>query len=196
MFDDILIQFGGEIKSLGDNKIGGRLVRYSTADAPDLDGDFFDKSTDFGFDDSIKTPIYLNHRLPMETPDGKQIVVKSKIGEGTLTKDDEGVLIEAILYNRKQYEKALSFMGWSSGTAKHLVDRERVGKAHHVTHWPLGLDASITPQPADPDNVLTLKSYAAVVVKTAGPPVRVKPFLQDSTNTLMTSWMMAAIRIA
>jgi hypothetical protein len=162
MNTDFLIGYGSEVKMLSDGAVGGYLVRFG---APDLVGDVFTADTDFGFDGTLKTPIFLNHRLPLETEDGKAVVVKSKIGEGVLTKDDSGILIRAILYERKKFQQALAEMGWSSGTAAHLVDRVKRGKSRQVKTWPLGLDASLTPTPCDPGNICTLKSYAASSVK-------------------------------
>ena len=52
-------------------------------------------------------------------------------------------------------------LGWSSGTASHLVMREQDGAAHRVKRWPLGLDASLTHTPAEPRNsVMPLKSLS------------------------------------
>ena len=69
-----------------------------------------------------------------------------------------GILIDAVLYNRKQYDEMLDALGWSSGTAAHLVEREKVGKSFWVKAWPLGLDASLTPSPAELQNeVVPLK---------------------------------------
>jgi HK97 family phage major capsid protein len=64
---------------------------------------------------------------------------------------------------RDEYERAVyglaekGKLGWSSGTAPHLVERNK----SHITRWPLGLDASLTPIPADPGNrAMPLKSWA------------------------------------
>jgi hypothetical protein len=61
---------------------------------------------------------------------------------------------------RDEYEKAVYKMaedgklGWSSGTASHLVTRKAIktdsGTVHEVLTWPLGIDASLTPTPAEP----------------------------------------------
>jgi hypothetical protein len=162
---DILIGFGSELKLLPNGHIGGYLVRFTDKNSPDLAGDYFDADTDFGFEGEIKSPVFLNHRLPLETANGKKIAVKEKIGEATLKKADDGIVIDAILYERKRYEKALKEMGWSSGTASHLSDRTKMGKSFHVDVWPLGLDASITPTPCDPNNICSLKSYSAAALK-------------------------------
>jgi hypothetical protein len=158
--EDIMINFGDAIKSLDGGKIGGYLVLFSDPTAPDLDGDYFTKDTDFGIENGAKTAVWFHHRKPLKTKDKKSIVVKERIGDGVLSIDDKGVFIETILYNRKQYEKALADLGWSSGTAAHLTDRERKGKANFVKQWYLGLDASLTPMPAEPaTRVISLKSY-------------------------------------
>ncbi|NIV36793.1 MAG: phage major capsid protein [Anaerolineae bacterium] len=159
--DDTVIAYGGEIKSLGDGRIGGYLVRFTTPDDPDLEGEYFDAETDFGIEPGAKTATWFNHRIPVFTQDGKSVTIKKQIGEGTLTPDERGIFIEAVLYEREMYEELLDKMGWSSGTAAHLVDREPVGKAYHITRWLLGLDASITPAPAEPRNgVVPLKALA------------------------------------
>lgn len=162
--DDTLIAYGGAIKSLPNGHVGGYLVRFSGPNDPDLTGDFFTKDTDFGFSpgETLKTAVYFNHRLPLKTRDGQPLTIKEKIGTGTLAMDDTGVFIDAVLYNREKYEQTLSSQGWSSGTASHLVDREPIGKSMWVKSWQLGLDASITPTPAEPrTRVLSLKSFLA-----------------------------------
>jgi hypothetical protein len=69
--------------------------------------------------------------------------------------DDEGVFVKHLLDLRNSYEAKLYAMvqdgklGWSSGTAPHLVDRKSLGDGRHeITQWTLGLDASYTPMPA------------------------------------------------
>jgi hypothetical protein len=157
---EYIINHGSSIKSLDDGKIGGYLVLFSDEKSPDLAGDFFTKDTDFGITDGQKSILWFNHRKPIKSADGKEIVVRERIGEGEMKVDDKGVFIEAILYNRAEYEKGLAAMGWSSGTAAHLVDREKKGNANFIKSWPLGLDASLTPRPCEPrTSVQSLKSY-------------------------------------
>jgi HK97 family phage major capsid protein len=164
---DTVVAYGGAIKTLDDGRIGGYLVRFSDPTSPDLEGDYFDATTDFGIEPGAKTRVYFNHRLPVRTKEGKSISVKHPIGWGTLTPDDYGVLVEAVLDEREQYEQFLDRLGWSSGTASHLIDVEPVGKANHITYWPLGLDASLTPTPAEPRNaVVPLKALAQDAAET------------------------------
>lgn len=139
---------GDALKALDDGTLRGYLVVFGDDDATDLEGDYFTLDTNFGAAKS--TPIYLNHCLPMETKDGRTVVVDDPIGEGQLSIDDHGVVIEAILYEAEKYAAYLSRMGWSSGTAPHLVKALATGKSRRITRWPLGLDASLTPTPAEP----------------------------------------------
>ena len=154
------IYFGTAVKDLGNGKVGGYLVVFGSPTDPDLTGDYFTKSTDFDLERSNKTTIYYNHAL-----DG---TMKSrKLGTGELKVDDVGVFVEAQLELRDEYEKAIYGMaqkgklGWSSGTASHLVERESKGSAFWIKAWALGLDASLTPTPAEPKTLaIPLKSWA------------------------------------
>lgn len=154
---------GSAIKTLDDGHIGGYLITFGSPDQTDLYGDYFTKDTDFGFEGELKTAVYFNHRIPIKTRAGDYFVIKTKIGEGTLSKDDTGILIDAILYNRAEYEAALHALGWSSGTAEHLIEAEKVGKAFWLKSWPLGLDASITPMPAEPRNDVIDKALKSLM---------------------------------
>jgi hypothetical protein len=144
----IAIYPGDALKALDNGRIGGYLVVFGSPDTPDLTGDYFTPETDFGAMRS--SPVWLNHRLPLETKSGATVVEKRQIGEAQLTIDDYGVLVDAVLYEAGKYAGLLARMGWSSGTASHLVDREPVKSAWRITRWPLGLDASLTPTPAEP----------------------------------------------
>ena len=164
--DNALLSFGTEVKALGDGKVAGYLVRFSDENTPDLTGDFFTKDTDFG--DIDHADVYYSHGM-----DAK--IGKRKLGKGELRPDDVGMWIETQLSMRDEYEKAIydlaekGKLGWSSGTASHLVEREPTGKANFIKSWPLGLDASLTPTPAEPRNsVVTLKSYMQQI--SAEPP--------------------------
>jgi HK97 family phage major capsid protein len=156
--DESLVVLGGAVKALGNGKIGGYLVKFSTDADPDLVGDFFTKETEFG--QHTSSPVFYAH--------GADEVLKRRIlGQAKLTEDDFGVWAAAQLHLRDDYEKFLYGMaekgklGWSSGTVAHLVERTQVGKAYRIDRWSLGLDASLTPQPAEPRAVvIPLKSYA------------------------------------
>jgi hypothetical protein len=167
-WQDFLVKHGGEVKATPEGQVSGYLVLFSDETLPDLAGDFFTKDTDFG---EHKTSPTLYHH-------GMDVKLGSKvIGEATLVQDDVGVWIEAQLYVRDLYEKAvlklaqLGKLGWSSGTAPHLVKREKKGGANKILAWPLGLDASLTPSPCDTRNVaISMKSVEASDIETLTEP--------------------------
>ncbi len=147
MPDDSLVWFGSAAKALGDGRVGGYLVRFSGPNDPDLTGDFFTPDTDFG--DRTETDVLYQHGLDRK-------IGNRPIGRGTLRRDEVGVWVESQLALRNEYEKMIyalaeqGKLGWSSATLPARVARQRVGKAYHITRWPLGLDASLTPIPAEP----------------------------------------------
>jgi len=161
---------GGELKALGDMRVGGWLVKFSDADSPDLTGDFFTKDTRFG--NTKFSPILLEHSMDPDLGD-------IELGEVEHKTMDLGIWVEGKLQARGEYESFLDGqfgdkgsekflkavyglveagkMGWSSGVPAHRVRREPVNdeatgsvKAWKITKWPLGLDASLTVQPAEP----------------------------------------------
>lgn len=147
---------GDTVKSLGDNRYGGYLIRFSTASDPDLSGEFFDANTYFG--DAEKSVMWFNHRQPVASAKGTAKAIGTPLGMANLKRDDVGVWAEIVMDARTEYEKYIKEMldagmlGWSSGTAPHLVDYEPAGKATHIKTWILGLDASLTPTPCEPRN--------------------------------------------
>lgn len=153
-----VVYHGGDIKALGDGRVGGYLVRFSGPTDPDLTGEFFTKDTQFGT--NMQPPVLYHHGM-----DGH---MKARIiGSSTLKMDDVGLWIEAQLDLRDEYEKAVygrlvaeGKAGWSSGAA--TVEYEPLGKSYWIKTW-LIAEASITPIPAEPRN-------AAIPIKSL-PPV-------------------------
>lgn len=159
---DAFVVFGGAVKALGDGKIGGYLVRFGSPDETDISPmhDYFTAETDFDIDDgdNVKSTVYYQHGLD-------PILKRRKLSKATLKKDEFGVWAETQLQLRDSYEQFIyqmaesGKMGWSSGVPSHLIERVKVGNAHHIKTWPLGLDASLTPNPAEPRNAaMPLKS--------------------------------------
>jgi hypothetical protein len=164
MKEDTLIQFGGSIKALGDGRVGGLSVLFTDNSSTDIANDFFDATTDYAVAEwPAPCTVYYNHG------NDATLGVKALGGgamKGTMTLQDAGVWVEVQLNLADQYEAAIYSMaekgklGWSSGTAHHLMRRENSGNAKHVTYWPLGLDMSLTPTPCEPRaRVMALKSW-------------------------------------
>jgi len=158
-----VLYYGGSVKTLGGGKVGGYLVRFTTPDDPDLVGEFFTRDTDYG--DATESAVYYQHGAD-------PVVGKRRLGKATLRPDDFGVWAEAQLNLRDEYEKFIyqmadqGKMAYSSGTAPHLVEYQPAGKATWIKAWPLGLDATLTPTPAEPRNtVIPLKAYLSELQK-------------------------------
>jgi len=150
---------GAALKAVESGDVEGLLVVFGSPDATDLENEFFTKETDFGR--LRETPIWLNHAQPVKT-ENRIILIEDQIGYGALELTDEGVIIRGLLDAKYRYLAQIApELGWSSGTAAHLVRREQVGKAVHIKRWLLGLDASITPTPAEPRTML--RSYRLVI---------------------------------
>jgi hypothetical protein len=153
--EDTLAVIGSPVKSLGEGKVGGYQVLFSSENDPDLSGDFFTKSTDYDvdWDDDAKTTVLYNHGMD---PKLKLKKLGGSARAGMMKMDDIGVWVELQLDLRDEYEKAIynlakkGKLGWSSGTAAHLVEKEATEKATFIKRWPLGLDASFTPTPCEP----------------------------------------------
>jgi HK97 family phage major capsid protein len=101
--------------------------------------------------------------------------------------DDFGVWAETQLQLRDEYEQFIyaqaeaGKLGWSSGTAGHLVEKEETEKAWRITSWPLGLDDSLTLMPAEPRNtVIPLKSLGATLTSI---PTNLKAAAEAVGNT-------------
>jgi hypothetical protein len=144
---DTLAFQGGAVKAMGGGKVGGYLVLFSTAEDPDLQGDYFTKATELFVDSGESRPILYRH--------GVHPVIKSrKLGKAKLTIDEVGVFVEGELELRDKYEKAIyalaekGKLGWSSGSMAHLVSKTATGKSFEITSWPIG-EASLTPAPVE-----------------------------------------------
>ena len=150
---------GAALKAVESGDVEGLLVVFGSADATDLEREFFTRDTDFGR--LRETPIWLNHAQPVKTADGV-ILIEEPVGYGALEITDEGVIIRGLLDAKYRYLAQIApELGWSSGTAAHLVRREPVGNALHIKRWLLGLDASITPTPAEPRTMI--RNYRLVI---------------------------------
>jgi hypothetical protein len=159
MLGEMLINFGSEVKADADGKVSGYLITFTGQQDPDLARDYFTKSTDFGVDEwPSYSSVYYDHAQDTH-------LKLRRLARASLKMDDAGIWAEAQLSRRDAYEEKIyelarkGKLGWSSGTAAHLVEREADGEAKRIVSWPLGLDASLTPTPCEPRNVVSVKSY-------------------------------------
>ncbi len=160
------IMFGGAIKSLGGNRIGGYLIEYTDEDNKDLDGEFFTKDTDQMEEEfpTIGMKVLFHHGLD------KTLWVKS-IGEIVEAKhDDVGLWVEALLDEHSDYKEyvnairelvAKGILAWSSGAFPQSVTVDDNG---FIKSWGK-YEASVTHTPANPSGtkIQTLKSIASLI---------------------------------
>lgn len=180
--DELLCYQGAEVKALGDGKLAGYLVRWGGPKDADLEGDFFSKDTDLGVEEGSRLPVYYQHGF-----DG---TLKSRrLGRGVIKFDDVGAWFEAQLDLRDEYEQLIyklaedGKLGWSSGAAGHLVEREQVGKAWHIKSWVIA-EASLTPQPAEPRNVVTPVKSLFVEIDEPEPEAAAADEVKDTDTTI------------
>ena len=158
--------FGGAIKALDGDAIGGYAVLFGSADMPDLSPqrDYFTKSTDFWLNQwGWPRPMTYHHGMDDGTRDDPII--------GTWTKakvDDVGVWLEGQLDKAHRYHAAVKelvrrgYLKLSSDSGPQWVIRERQENgSNEVKRWPL-LTASPTVAPAEP-RLAALTSLKAVL---------------------------------
>lgn len=151
---DMMAYFADSVKSDELGNVRGYLVRFGSPNVTDLEGDYFTKSTDFGFPLDTQVPINLYYHHGMDAKVGKRA-----IGKGTIKADEVGLWYQAQIDMSDEYGQMIAKLskqgrlGYSSGAASHLVERKQVGGAHEVLRWPIA-EASLTPTPAEPMNMV------------------------------------------
>ena len=159
---DVLTSSVDGIKSDRLGYVKGYLVRFGNDKTADLEGDYFTKSTDYGFPmtEGKRVPLNVYYHHGMDAQVGKK-----SIGTGFIKMDETGLWYEAQLDLADEYGSMIAKlckqgkMGFSSGAAAHLVERKSMGGAAEITRWPIA-EASITPTPAEYRNsVKSLEEY-------------------------------------
>lgn len=156
--DTELVYFpsGQPVKAIGEDRVGGYLVVFGSAEERDLQGEYFTRDTEYHLDWYEKRPMFFHHALD-ETVKGV------KIGDiDTLKFDDVGLWAEGILDMRNAYIQKIKelvqrgVIGWSSGA---LPQRAIVDTNGHIKEWGI-IEGSLTPTPAEPrrTDVNTIKT--------------------------------------
>lgn len=173
---DALVFYGGSVKALGDGRVGGYGVLFTSADDPDLQGDFFTKSTDLELTGRESLLAIWDHGLD-------SVLKRRRLGRAKYRVDDAGVWFETKLNESDDYEKAIyslaksGKLGWSTGSAPHLVERVPVKKAFELKSWPI-IEVSLTHMPVEPRTAaIPLKSVVHTELQTL-----VKPDIPDESE--------------
>jgi hypothetical protein len=145
---------GTEIKATDKGVIKGYAIRFGSSSDTDLEADYFTKNTDYGRPlkkgDKFQMNLYYHH--------GQDNTIKTyAIGSGIATYDDTGIWFEAQLNMADKYAVMINELakegklGYSSGSAGHLVSRTQKGTSFEVKSWPIA-EISLTPTPAESRN--------------------------------------------
>lgn len=145
--------------------VSGYLVVFDDPAAPvkDLAGDYFTSGTYFGAQKGNGVDTLFHHGIPVKTELAHLADVY--LPPVTTEADDTGLFASVVLDMADQYHAAVAglaqkgALGWSSGSAPHMVKRADDG---HLSRWPI-IEASLTPQPCEPRTVM--KSLQAPVPK-------------------------------
>lgn len=160
---------GGAIKAMGEGRIGGYLVPFGFP--KDRQGEYFTPDTDFALDfyGGARRPVYFHHGA-----DGE--IKTEEIGFiDVLKADDNGLWAEAQLNmdnpnaRRKYADVQRGILGWSSGSAPHLIEVKDDGQ---IVKWPI-IEGSLTPSPSGGrrTTVVALKFAEPALTEEPEPPV-------------------------
>lgn len=149
-----LIAVGGRVKALTGNRIGGQLIRFTGPNDRDLQGEYFDRKTNFYRLDGMRVVLFHHGRT--------KAFGRDEIGEGGLILTKDGIDIEADLNLEPPRLKAVmgkveeAKLSWSSGSSS---EHAAVSKTGRIEVWPI-VEASISPFTVDPKaTVVALKAF-------------------------------------
>ncbi len=157
---------GGAIKSLDNDMIRGYAVRFGDSDHPDLQKDYYTKSTDFWLDHfGWPRPITYHHGMDAGTRNDPVIGQWLKAGI-----DDVGVWMEGQMDRAHVYYKAMKelaqrgYIRLSSDSAPQWVIREKQENGvNFIKRWPL-ITSSCTVTPMEPRMLpVEVKAYLAEI---------------------------------
>ncbi len=152
MNEDVLTFTGDTVKSLGDGRIGGYLVRFTDATEKDLSGEYFTAKTYYGGRDGDGIDCLFHHSQPIKGVDAEY--TDHLFAPLKTRKDSVGIFAETVLNMADEYERKVAALveqgklGWSSGAAGHTVRKSADGE---ILRWILA-EGSLTPTPCDSGN--------------------------------------------
>lgn len=141
-----------EIKGKQYGRVGGHLVVFGDENQTDLAGDWFTAKTYLGPADGDGAECLFHHTLPIK---GVNYDRDHRFAPMKTKRDETGIFAETVLDLADDYERAVygvamaGKLGWSSGSASHLVRREGDVEAGKITRWPI-VEGSLTPTPCEP----------------------------------------------
>ncbi|MEM6286634.1 MAG: hypothetical protein AAF845_05715 [Bacteroidota bacterium] len=140
----------------GTATVSGYLVVFDDPEAPtkDLAGDYFTADTYFGAKSGDGADCLFHHGIPVDVKLAG--LADTILPPLKVTRDDAGLFVEVVLDMADEYHAAIAglaqkgALGWSSGSAPHMVKRADDG---WLKRWPI-IEGSLTPQPCEPRTVM------------------------------------------
>lgn len=159
--DDSEVSFNcGAVKAMGNGLIGGFAIIHTSETDPDLTDDFFDGSTNYFFEgEKAIRPSLFDHGQDPDLGD-------REFGPVSLERKSAGVWFQHQLKMADDYDKYIyalaqkGKLGVSTGSAPHMIKREKVGSVNRIKSWPI-VELSYTVKPIEPKTkkAMSLKSY-------------------------------------
>ena len=144
MSNDLLTCAGSAIKAVDRLTVAGHAVIFTNPYDTDRENDFFTKSTDFDLSGRVDVSGHWHHNLDPTVPD--------PLGRATFRIEEEGIFAQLKLRDDETGQRVFKLaeadgLAWSSGSAQHLVRREKVGNANWIRRWPI-TEFSVLPRKA------------------------------------------------
>ena len=152
MNEDVLTFTGDTVKSLGDGRVGGYLVRFTDANNKDLSGEYFTAKTYYGAAEGNGSDCLFHHSQAIKGVD--EAFTDHIFAPLKTRRDSIGIFAETVLNMADDYEKKVAELvdagklGWSSGAAGHTCRKSADGE---ILRWIIA-EGSLTPTPCDKNN--------------------------------------------
>ncbi len=158
MSDDLLTSPGSAIKAVDRLTIAGYGVLFTNPYDTDREGDFFTKATDFDLSGRLDVSGLWHHNLDP--------TVDEPLGRAAFAIEEEGIHTQLKLRNDEVGQRVFKLaergeLAWSSGSAQHLVRKEKVGNAKWIRRWPV-TEFSVLPAVAAAEPRATVRALKSL----------------------------------
>ena len=148
-----------------------QAVHAVTGPRKDLAGDYFTADTYFGARGGDGADCLFHHGIPVKAELAG--LADTILPALSVKADAHGLFASVVLDMADEYHAAIAALaakgalGWSSGSAPHMVKRAPDG---YLSRWPI-IEGSLTPQPCEPRTVMKSLFSPAPAVAPAPDPV-------------------------
>jgi hypothetical protein len=193
---ETLVALGGALRALGDGRVGGYLVPFTTAEDRDLYGTFFTARTYYGKRSGDGLDVLMHHGLPIradvngETIEFLDFAKRPFKNPMRTTVDERGIFAEVLLDMADDYERMIydlvsrGVLKWSSGALAHTLDIDP--DTGEVRTWMIG-EGSLTPSPGTPFNRTLITPLRALLAEAPNADTPADQAIQGSDDAGISS---------